>query len=103
LSWEQIVELSVDPLCTIGAHTVSHASLPVLSDEMLEIELSNGRRKIEDRIKKPVTHFAYPYGNYDSRVVNLVREQFSTAVTVNWGEVKKGDDLFMLNRKDLVE
>ena len=103
LSWEQIVALSSDPLCTIGAHTLSHASLPTLSDEMIVRELSESRQKIEDRIKKPVKHFAYPYGNYDSRVVRLAREQFSTAVTVNWGEINKGDDLFMLNRKSLEE
>ena len=103
LSWEQIVELSLDPLCTIGAHSVTHSSLPVLSDEEIRKELSESKTIIEDRIKKPVKHFAYPYGNWDERVKELVMKQYSTAVTTRWGDVKKRDHLFMLNRKTLVE
>ena len=103
LSWKQIVELSADPLCTIGAHSVTHASLPVLSDENIRKELSEGKKIIEDRIKKTVRHFAYPYGNWDDRVKNLVMEYYSTAVTTKGGFIKKGDNLFLLNRKTPVE
>lgn len=103
LSWEQIAELAADPLCTIAAHTVSHASLPVLSVEMIRTELSDGKKAIEDRIKIPVKHFSYPYGNHDNRVTDLVMEQYSTAVLA-WGDfVEKGDSVYKLNRKILME
>ena len=104
LSWEQIVGLAADPLCTIGAHTVSHASLPELSDEKIRKELSEGKEKIEDRIKKPVKHFAYPYGYWDNKVARLAMEQYSTAVLF-WpgGLVRKGDTLDRLNRNALIE
>jgi len=101
LSWEQIIELAADPLCTIAAHTVSHASLPVLSDEMIRKELSEGKKKIEERIKKPVKHFSYPYGNWDSRIADLAKEQFSTATTTDEGIVRKEDNLYMLKRNEL--
>jgi len=103
LSWEQIVELSADPLCTIAAHSVSHASLPTLSDEAIRRELSDGKKKIEEKIKKPVKHFSYPYGNWNNRVSDLVMEHYSTAVTTKGGIITKGDNLFLLNRKTLVE
>jgi len=103
LSWEQIAELAADPLCTIGAHTVSHASLPVLSDDEIRKELSEGKKKIEDRIKKPVKHFSYPYGRWNSRVADLVKEQFGTAVSTDEGIVRKGDNVYILNRNNLVE
>jgi peptidoglycan/xylan/chitin deacetylase (PgdA/CDA1 family) len=103
LSWEQIIELAADPLCTIAAHTVTHASLPTLNDEMIRTELSEGKKKIEDRIKMSVKHFSYPYGNWDDRVVDLVKEQFSTAVLVTRGYVQKGDNLYMLNRNTLYQ
>jgi len=103
LSWEQIVELAADPICTIAAHTVSHASLPHLSDEMIRKELSDGKKIIEENIKKPVKHFAYPYGNWDARVMALVKEQFSTAVTTDDGIARKKDNLYMLNRKILCQ
>ena len=103
LSWEQIIELSADPLCIIAAHTVSHASLPALSDEEIRKEMSDGKKKIEDKIKKPVKHFSYPYGRWDSRVVGLAMEQFDTAVITNSGEVRKGDNLYTLKRNEQVE
>lgn len=103
LSWEQISELAADPLCIIGAHTVSHNSLPVLNDEEVRKELSDGKKKIEEKIKKPVKHFAYPYGNWDNRVARLTMEQYNTAVTTIHDLVRKGDTLDRLNRNVLLE
>ena len=103
LSWEQIAFLAADPLCTIGAHTVTHASLPVLSDEQIRKELMEGKKKIEDNIKKPVKHFSYPYGNRDDRVTGLVMEPFNTAVINKGSFVRKGDSVYLLNRNVLIE
>ena len=104
LSWEQIAELAADPLCTIGAHTISHVALSGLSDEMIRKELLGGKIRIEDRIKKPVKHFSYPYGFWNNRVAHLAMEQFSTAVLAGPdGLVRKGDSLDRLNRINLIE
>ena len=103
LTWEQIITLASDPLCTIGAHTVSHPALTVISDEWIRKELSDGKKIIEDEIKNPVIHFAYPFGNWDDRVARLVMEQYSTAVITLPGSVRKGDKLDRLNRKELIE
>lgn len=62
MSWDEIRELSTDPLISIGAHTVRHPPLSMLSQENLEEELSGSRRLIQDRIGKPINHFAYPFG-----------------------------------------
>ena len=103
LSWEQIVDMSADPLCTIAAHTVSHPSLPTLSDEEIRKELSEGKKKIEDYIRKPVKHFAYPFGNCDNRVAKITMEQFSTAVLAYGGSVQKKDTIDKLRRSILLE
>lgn len=103
LSWEQISNLAAGTLCTIGAHTVSHPSLPLMSNEKIRKELSDGKKKIEDKIKKPVKHFAYPFGNWDDRVASLVMEQFSTSVLVWGGAIRKGDALDRLSRNELIE
>ena len=103
LNWEQIVDMSADPLCTIAAHTVSHPSLPTLSDEEIRKELSDGKKKIEDYIKKPVKHFAYPFGNCDDRVTRLTMELFSTAVLAWGGFVQKEDTVDKLRRRILLE
>jgi len=103
MSWDQISDLAADPLCTIGAHTVSHPALTMLSDEEIRKEMSDGKKKIEDRINKPVKHFAYPYGKWDNRVACLAMEQYSTAVTTLEDFVRKGDALDRLNRCELLE
>ena len=61
LSKEQIVELSKDPLCIVGSHTVSHCKLKYKGVN-LEEEFSASKNTLELLIKKPVEHFAYPYG-----------------------------------------
>lgn len=61
LSKEQIVELAQDPLCTIGAHTVSHCMLKRKGVNQ-EYEFSESKRVLEQLTGKPVEHFAYPYG-----------------------------------------
>ncbi len=61
LSADQIIELSKDSLCTIGAHTVTHPMLKK-RDVDLQYEFSECKRVLEELIKKPVIHFAYPYG-----------------------------------------
>jgi peptidoglycan/xylan/chitin deacetylase (PgdA/CDA1 family) len=103
LSWKQISDLAADPLCTIGAHTVSHPALTTLSDEEIRKEMSEGKKKIEEKIKKPVKHFAYPFGNWDNRVALLAMEQYNTSVLASGGLVRKGDALDRLKRCDLDE
>lgn len=103
LNWEQIGNMAKDPLCTIAAHTVSHPSLPALSDEKIRKELLDGKMKIEDRIKKSVKHFAYPFGNWNNKVADLTMELFSTAVLAGGGFIQKGDAVDRLKRYSLFE
>lgn len=64
MSWEQVQELSKDPLVTIGAHTMNHVALKNLPDKaMVKDELLKSKQIIESHIGKPVEHFAYPYGD----------------------------------------
>lgn len=62
MSWEHVISLANHPLCTIGGHTISHLALSKLSmDEALR-EISEGKKRIEQKISQPVSFFAYPYG-----------------------------------------
>ena len=63
LSWEQIRELSDDPLVTIGAHTNSHAPLSRLPASRAKQEILESKKRIEAETGKSVDHFAYPYGS----------------------------------------
>jgi peptidoglycan/xylan/chitin deacetylase (PgdA/CDA1 family) len=103
LTWEQIFKLAADPLCTIGSHTATHVSLPALSDERIRQELTEAKSKIEDRIRRPVRHFAYPYGNFDHRVARMVMKQYTTATIVLGDSIRKTSTLSSLNRNGLYQ
>jgi len=62
LTWEQIREMSADPLVEIGAHTINHHALSKLSDSAVQKEIEGSRDKIESEINQKVEHFSYPFG-----------------------------------------
>ena len=70
----------------IGAHTCTHPRLSQLSEPQAKEEISASRKKLEDQFGVPIEHFAYPYGDYSERTVELVRQAgFETAVTMHRG------------------
>lgn len=62
MSWEQIVKMSKDPLCTIGGHTVTHPAFNQLTEEDIVWEVSKGCERLSEYIDKEIMHFAFPYG-----------------------------------------
>jgi peptidoglycan/xylan/chitin deacetylase (PgdA/CDA1 family) len=62
LTWEQIREMSKDPLVEIGAHTIHHHALNKLPESAVQEEMEGSRDRIESEIGKKVEHFSYPFG-----------------------------------------
>ncbi len=58
----------------IGAHTLTHPHLTQLSDEDILYELGKSRDNIEQELHTKVVSFAYPFGTYDGRVKQLVKQ-----------------------------
>lgn len=91
MSWDEIRDLSRQPLATIGAHTVSHLALSRLSEDDARAEISNSVARIEREIRQPVAHFAYPYGGraaVGTRELRFVRDTaMQSAVTTRHGNV----------------
>lgn len=91
MDWSEINALKDDPLCTIGAHTISHYALNKLSEEDVRYEMEQGRAVIKSEIGIETEHFAYPYGYHQvarSREFEIAREcGFKTATTTRHGVV----------------
>lgn len=93
LNWDEILEMSKNPLCTIGAHSKSHCRLSLLSYEAIYNEILSPKTIIEKKIGKQVNHFSYPYGS--SIDINKIVEEnvsklgFKTSVISYGGEVRK--------------
>ncbi|HKE02105.1 MAG TPA: polysaccharide deacetylase family protein, partial [Planctomycetota bacterium] len=71
LSPEEVRELDRAGV-EVGTHTISHPILARCSDEEVEREILEGRRRVEAWLGHPVSTFAYPWGrrwDYDDRAV----------------------------------
>ncbi|NEQ31254.1 MAG: polysaccharide deacetylase family protein, partial [Leptolyngbya sp. SIO4C5] len=85
LTWDQVQQMSKDPLITIAAHSVTHPrDLRPLTDAELRQEIFDSKRLIEAKLDQPIRYFTYPEGKYDERVADVVAEAgYSAALTMD--------------------
>jgi peptidoglycan/xylan/chitin deacetylase (PgdA/CDA1 family) len=62
MDWAALQRLSEDPLCTIGAHSMTHARLSRLDSRDVFRELQQSREVIGEKLGQAPDFFAYPYG-----------------------------------------
>ena len=97
MSTAQVREMS-DAGFEIGAHTVSHPRLTLISDDQLEREIVDSKHALEDIIGREVVSFAYPYGDRDERVIEAVKAAgYKYAVSTRLG-VANLDGVFEIPR-----
>lgn len=99
---ESLKSLDADPLCTIGAHTVSHPRLDTLSLNDQQKEIAQSRQELESLLGHPVHHFSYPHGAYNADTLTIVKQQsFRTALCAWGGTVRRGAIPLTLPRIEL--
>jgi peptidoglycan/xylan/chitin deacetylase (PgdA/CDA1 family) len=93
MDWDEIAELAAAWHVSIGAHTVGHHTLSLLSPEDVEAEFIDSKAELEARLGKRVQHLAYPFGGRNAvgrREFDLAREcDYITAVTTRNGNLFK--------------
>ena len=91
LDWAGIERIAGHPLCTVGAHTLTHPMMAKHGDDFVRHELAESRRRIEARLGRAVRHLAYPVGDVTSagpREAALARAlAFASAVTTRPGMI----------------
>ena len=101
---EELREMATDPLCTIGAHTLSHPKLETLSQDEQHREIQQSKQWLESVLSKPVNHFSYPHGAYNDASVNICRDLgFHTALTTNGRTVRSDYDPLQLDRINVTQ
>jgi peptidoglycan/xylan/chitin deacetylase (PgdA/CDA1 family) len=107
LDWDEIREMMASGLIRIGSHTCSHPMLTEISFSEQTDEIRNAKAKLEEILGITVKSFCYPYGVYDNRIKELVRESsYSYAVSSEIGLNKLDDkdtDFYALKRVPLAE
>jgi peptidoglycan/xylan/chitin deacetylase (PgdA/CDA1 family) len=71
MSWEMLQEMSQAGVI-VGSHTRTHPFLPLEKWNRMLDETRGSREELQRRLGKPVDHFTYPSGAFDSAVVTAV-------------------------------
>lgn len=105
LSLDELIALDNEPLCTIGAHTISHPMIDSLSNDEQKKEIIDSKTILEQWLGHPVKHFSYPHGVYNDTTRQIVKEAgFSTSLRAWGGPIRRGDaSLYELPRIILKE
>jgi peptidoglycan/xylan/chitin deacetylase (PgdA/CDA1 family) len=85
MDWDELRGLAAQGW-EVGSHTRSHPRLSQLGDAEIAAELAGSRRECEERMGEPCRSIAYPYSDYDGRVVRAAAEAgYRFAATVPRG------------------
>ena len=102
INGEALKSLDADPLCTIGAHTVSHPKLDTLSPEEQTKEIVQSRQELESLLGHPIRHFSYPHGAYNADTLPIINQHAFRSVLHAWGgNIRRGANPLMLPRIEL--
>lgn len=102
INGEAIKALDADPLCTIGAHTVSHPRLDTLSPEEQQEEIEQSLQELESLLGHPILHFSYPHGAYNADTLSIINQHAFRSVLHAWGgNIRRGANPLMLPRIEL--
>jgi peptidoglycan/xylan/chitin deacetylase (PgdA/CDA1 family) len=89
MTWEEVADIAADPLCTIGAHTLTHRALAKLDEARARDEMARSADILAGRLGVRPRHVSYPYGSPDAageREFRLAAELgFASGVTTRPG------------------
>jgi peptidoglycan/xylan/chitin deacetylase (PgdA/CDA1 family) len=85
MDWSELRRVAMEPMCTIGAHTVHHYDLAKLPPDQARSEMEQSARVLEAQLGKRPKHLSYPIGGHASagaREYQLAQQLgFRSAVT----------------------
>ena len=91
LSFDELIALDNEPLCTIGAHTISHHKLDSLTYNEQKKEIIGSKTIIEQWLGHPIQHFSYPHGTYNEETLQIVKEAgFKSCLRAWGGTIRQG-------------
>lgn len=99
LTWDEITEMDKSGLVEFGAHTRHHPNLPDISTTNIVNEILGSKSDLESHLGKKINWFAYPYGSYNSFIVQTVKDAgFKGAVSTIYGPVQSASTVYLAPR-----
>ena len=101
LNKEELMTMVNSDLVTIGAHTVNHPDLTILSAERKRREIVDSKKQLEDLLGREIKYFSYPFGRFDRESIEIVREAGFKAAFGGVPTRADKNNLFTIPRKPL--
>ena len=101
LTWEEVIRLSQDGV-EVGAHTLDHPILSQMPLQEARHQIFESKRRLEERLGKPVRLFCYPNGlsqDFNEAIEEILRESgFLGSCTIIEGENSEAYNPYALKR-----
>ncbi len=99
MNWQMLHEIHNSGLVDIESHTVDHFQLTKLSPEEQKREIFDSKKTLEEGLGKKIYFFAYPYGDLNPAVMDLVRSAgYKLAFGTKVGTTMKRSEMLQLER-----
>ena len=82
----------------VGSHTKTHPNLNSISIENITEEIADSKTVLETMFGIQVISFAYPYGLFNKKLLNLVRDNYKYAYSTIQGNNYGFNDLHVIER-----
>jgi peptidoglycan/xylan/chitin deacetylase (PgdA/CDA1 family) len=99
LTWEEVLEMSSNGI-DFGSHGCSHRIMTALTVAEIEKELTQSKEIIERKLGREVSIFAYPNGDYNDHIRELVKKRgyICALTTGNRKDRESNADIYSLPR-----
>jgi len=95
----ELTEIKKSDMVEIASHSVDHINLARLPLDRAKYQIFESKRLLEKLFEIQIKTYAYPYGGFNQKVVDYVRQAgYTAAVTVNPGLNYSKDNLYFLPR-----
>jgi len=105
MKWSD-VDWLIDNGHTIGAHTATHKMLSKIDNlDLLQDEIESSANRLENKIKRRVRIFAFPFGTPDSvsvKAFEFAKNRFDYAFSNVRGSVNKSPNNYFIFRQNII-
>ena len=99
MTWAQLKEVAMHPLATIASQSASHLHMIDSTDLVNRRDLERSQTRFENMLGMKPNIIAYPYGEFSSNVISIVRDMgFIAGFGQHSGAFGPGDNIYALPR-----
>ncbi|MDH3335280.1 MAG: polysaccharide deacetylase family protein [Rhodospirillaceae bacterium] len=99
MTWAQLKEIENHPLGTIASQTASHLHMIDSTDLVIRRDLERSQARFEEKLGIKPNIIAYPYGEFSSQVISIVRDVgFVAGFGQHSGAFGASDNIYTLPR-----